>query len=561
MSRGDLMPKKKNEVRIIPLGGIGEVGKNMLVLEYGDELIVIDAGLMFPEEEMLGIDLVLPNFNYLKRNKDKIKAIILTHGHEDHTGSLPYVIREIGKVPIIGTKLTLGIVKAKLIEFGLEEVKLKEVEPPCSLKIGSFEFDFIRVAHSIPDGVGLAIQTPVGLIVHTGDFKLDRTPIDNMVTDLARFATLKQKDVLALLSDSTNSEFPGYTLSERVVGITLGEICKSAKRTVVVAAFASHIHRIQQVADVAATCGRKLAIAGRSMQENVEIATNLGYLKISSDNLIDILKIGEYPPSQVVVLCTGSQGEPLSALSRVASGEHAQISISPGDTVIISARAVPGNERSVHKVINQLYRRGADVYYKAIRNVHASGHATQEELKLMLNLVEPKYLIPVHGEYRQLKQHARLAEESGIPKNNILIVRNGDIIKLTKRGAKVNGKVESGIVLVDGLSLGGMKDAVLRDRKRLSKDGIFIVVVTINIQSGDVLGEIEVTSRGFTFEEETEQILEEARANVKETLTKTAAKGITDASVIQSDIRSSLNRFIYERIKRRPMIIPIVVET
>lgn len=551
--------EKKSKLKVIPLGGLGEVGKNMLVIEYGEHILVIDAGLMFPEDEMLGIDLVLPDFTYLKENRDKIEAIILTHGHEDHIGALPYVLRDIN-VPIYGTKLTLGLVQVKLEEYGLNDVDMREIDTKKQLSIGPFKLEFARVCHSIPDGFGIAIHTPQGIIVHSGDFKFDQTPIDGIRTDYNKFAAFGKKKILALLSDSTNSELCGHTHSEREVGETLFEIFKEAPNRVVVASFSSHLHRIQQVIDVSNLTNKKIAITGRSMQNNVGIAADLGYLRIPEGILIDVEEAGNCLPREVVILCTGSQGEPLSALARMASHDHKHIRIEQGDTVVISARPVPGNEKSVSRTIDQLFKKGATVFYQSISGVHVSGHAAREELKMMINLVSPKYFIPIHGEYRHLKHHADIASEIGIPSENILIIENGSVIEFDKGKAQVNEKVSAGVVLVDGLGVGDIGDIVLRDRQLLSTDGVVVVVVGINVQNGELVNGPEIISRGFVYMKEAEELIEEAREQVQAVFEHTSKEQITDWSVLKSDVRRALGRFLYAKTKRRPMIMPIIVE-
>lgn len=551
--------KKTSKLRLIPLGGLGEVGKNMLVVEHGRDILVIDAGLMFPEEEMLGIDLVLPDYSYLKKNKERVRAIILTHGHEDHVGSLPYILKEF-KVPLYGTRLTLGLVRGKLEEYDLTDVDFREISPKNGLQIGQFKLEFIRVCHSIPDGVGLAIHTPVGTIVHSGDFKLDQTPIDGRTTQLDKFASLGERGVLALLSDSTNAETPGYIPSERVVGKTLMDIFKQAKKRIIVASFASHIHRIQQVANATFRSKRKLAISGLSMIKNMEIASKLGYLKIPEGLLINIKEIDKYPPGEVVVLSTGSQGEPLSALSKMASGEHKRIKIIPGDTVILSASPVPGNEKSVAQTIDRFFKRGANVFYKTISSVHVSGHAAQEELKLVIGLVKPKYFIPIHGEYRHLKHHTDLAKEMGIPPKNILLAENGSIIEFTDSSAQIKERISVGMILVDGLGVGDIGDIVLRDRMLLSTDGIFIVVVAVSADTGEIVAGPDVVSRGFVYVREAGELIEEAKEQVQGVLEQCAKRGVTDWTVLKTDVRNALRKFLYDKTQRRPMIMPIIVE-
>ncbi len=549
----------EKKLKLIPLGGLGEVGKNMLVVEYGKHILTIDAGLMFPEDEMLGIDLVLPDFTYLKKNQNKLKGIILTHGHEDHIGALPYLLRTI-KVPIYGTKLTLGLLKVKLDEYRFTDIDLREINAHSKLAIGPFKLEFARVCHSIPDGLGMAIHTPEGIIVHSGDFKFDHTPIDGVGTDFNKFASFGKKRILALLSDSTNSELRGHTHSEREVGEALFELFEEAPQRIIVASFASHIHRIQQVIDVSARLGRKIAITGRSMCSNVSIGEELGYLKIPDGLVIDIEEIGQYLPHEIVILCTGSQGEPLSALARMASHDHKFVRIDDGDSVVISARPVPGNEKSVSRTIDQLFKKGARVYYQSISGVHVSGHAAREELKLMINLVSPRYFIPIHGEYRHMKHHADIAAEVGIPKENIFILENGETLEFEHNKANRGKKVQAGAVLVDGLGVGDIGDVVLRDRQVLSTDGVLIVVVGINMQNGEVVSGPEIISRGFVYVKESGELIEEARNKVRDVLKQTAKEQITDWSVLKSDVRSALSRFLYSKTKRRPMIMPIIIE-
>ena len=551
----------KPRLRLIPLGGLGEVGKNMFVVEYGDDMLVVDAGLMFPEDEMLGIDLVLPDFSYIKRNSDKLRGVILTHGHEDHTGALPYLLKEVN-VPVYGTRLTLGLIRVKLEEYHLLGMtRLIEIHPNNSIKLGCFKLEFFRMSHSIPDGVGVAIHTPVGLIIHSGDFKLDQTPIDGHVIEFDKLSALRELGVLALLSDSTNAEMPGYTASERIVGDTLQKIFERAQARIVVASFASHIHRLQQVIDTAHKFGRKLAITGRTMENNIRIASELGYLKIPKKMIIHPAEMKRFSPKQICVLSTGSQGEPLSALARMANNEHKWISIEDGDTVIISASAVPGNEKSIFQTIDRLFKCGADVFYESVSGVHVSGHGAQEELKLMINLVKPKYFIPVHGEYRHLKHHAGLATELGVHKDNIFIASNGDVIEFDGNGsAWMKERVTAGAVLVDGLGVGDIGDVVLRDRQQLASDGILIVVVTIDRQNGQIIAGPDLVTRGFVYVRESGELLDEARDKVTKTLERTAAEAITDWAILKADVRRTLSSFIYDKIKRRPMIMPIIVE-
>jgi ribonuclease J len=551
----------KPRLRLIPLGGLGEVGKNMFVVEYGSDMMLIDAGLMFPEDEMLGIDLVLPDFTYVRKNKDKLKGIFITHGHEDHTGALPYLLRDVN-VPIYGTRLTLGLIKGKLEEHNLlGSAKLVEIHPNNPIKLGCFKLEFFRMTHSIPDGVGVAIHTPVGLVVHSGDFKLDQTPIDGNVIGFDKISSLCSKGVLALMSDSTNAETPGYTPSERVVGETLHKIFEKADGRVIVASFASHIHRIQQVIDTAHRFGRKLAVTGLSMTKNVEIASQLGYLKIPKQMMIHPAEMRRYAPKQLCVMSTGSQGEPMSALARMANGEHKWVDITCEDTIIISASAVPGNEKSISQTIDRLFRCGASVFYDSISGVHVSGHGAKDELRLMMNLVKPKYFIPIHGEYRHLRLHAEIAEEMGIPKDHIFVASNGDVVEFDEKGkAYMKEKVPAGAILVDGLGVGDIGEVVLRDRQQLSSDGILIVVVTIDKQTGKLIAGPDLVTRGFVYVRESGALLDEARERVVKALEKTSKENITDWAVLKNDVRKVLSAFIYDNIKRRPMIMPIIVE-
>ena len=551
----------KPRLRLIPLGGLGEVGKNMFVVEYGSDMMLIDAGLMFPEDEMLGIDLVLPDFTYVRKNKDKLRGIFITHGHEDHTGALPYLLRDVS-VPIYGTRLTLGLIRGKLEEHNLlGSTKLIEIHPNNPIKLGCFKLEFFRMTHSIPDGVGVAIHTPVGLVVHSGDFKLDQTPIDGNVIGFDKISSLCSKGVLVLMSDSTNAETPGYTPSERVVGETLHKIFEKADGRVIVASFASHIHRIQQVIDTAHRFGRKLAVTGLSMTKNVEIASGLGYLKIPKQMMIHPAEMRRYAPKQLCVMSTGSQGEPMSALARMANGEHKWVDITCDDTIIISASAVPGNEKSISQTIDRLFRCGASVFYDSISGVHVSGHGAKDELRLMINLVKPKYFIPVHGEYRHLRLHAVIAEEMGIPKEHIFVASNGDVVEFDEKGkACMKEKVPAGAILVDGLGVGDIGEVVLRDRQQLSSDGILIVVVTIDKQTGKLIAGPDLVTRGFVYVRESGELLDEARERVIKALDKTSKENITDWAVLKNDVRKVLSAFIYDNIKRRPMIMPIIVE-
>ena len=553
------MGKNQNKVQIIPLGGLGEIGKNMTVFRYGDDIILIDAGLMFPEDDMLGIDLVIPDITYLLENKDKVKAIFLTHGHEDHIGALPYVLKQID-VPVYGTALTLGILQGRLRENNVSDNNLVTIKPGDKINVGAFNLEFIRVNHSIPDAISIVIKTPIGTIIHTGDFKFDQTPVDGQVTQFNKFAEFGDEGVLALLADSTNAERPGFTQSEKMVGQTFDDEFRYARNRIIVATFSSNVHRIQQVVDSAVKYKRKVAVIGRSMINVVNIAMELGYLRIPEGVLIDIDETNNYTSDQIVIITTGSQGEPMSALTRMAMNDHKKVDIMPGDTVIISATPIPGNEKLVARTIDHLYKLGADVIYEKSNGVHVSGHASQEEIKLMHNLVRPKYFIPVHGEYRHLIKHANLAKDLGMPSENIVIAENGSVIEISKNGIGINGKIQSGKVLVDGLGVGDVGNIVLRDRRQLSQDGIMIVVVTIDHETCHVVSGPDIVSRGFVYVREAEDLMEEAREKVLCALERCENNGVSEWSMIKSTIRDNLGRFLYERTRRRPMILPIIME-
>lgn len=546
-------------LQIIPLGGLGEVGKNMTAFRYQDTIIVIDAGLMFPEEELLGIDIVIPDITYLLENREKVKAILLTHGHEDHVGSLPYVLKEIN-VPVYGSRLTLGIVERKLDEHNLSGTMLNVVKPRDNLSIGPFEIEFFRVCHSIPDAMGIALHTPLGIVVHTGDIKLDQTPVDNELVDFRKFSELGEKGVLVMLGDSTNADRPGFTLSERVVGNTFDELFGKCEGRIIVTTFASNVHRIQQVVTTAAKYQRKVCVIGRSMVNNVQVAMDLGYIDIPEGMLIDMEDISEYPAHEIVIVTTGSQGEPMSALTRMATADHRWVGIEPGDTVIISANPIPGNEKLVTKTVDLLFKQGAEVIYERSMGVHVSGHASQEELKIILNLIRPQYFVPVHGEYHHLIKHAKLAENLGIPKENIFVAENGQIIEVGKKKGGLNGKVSSGRILVDGLGVGDVGNIVLRDRRQLSQEGIMIVVVTIDKDKGGVLAGPDIVSRGFVYVRESEELIVDAKEKVKEALDACAQRNVTEWAVIKSQVRERLSRHLYEKTGRRPMILPIIME-
>ena len=553
------MGKFQNKVQIIPLGGLGEIGKNMTVFRYGDDMILIDAGLMFPEDDMLGIDLVIPDITYLIENQDKLKAIFLTHGHEDHIGALPYVMKQID-CPVYGTALTLGILQGRLKENGVSSENLRTIKPGDKVTAGAFKLDFIRVNHSIPDAIAIAINTPIGTIIHTGDFKIDHTPVDGQVTEFNKFAEYGDRGVLALLADSTNAERPGFTPSEKMVGKTFDDEFRYAKNRIIVATFSSNVHRIQQVIDAALKYDRKVAVIGRSMVNVVNIAKELGYLKAPEGEIIDIDETNNYTPDKIVIITTGNQGEPMSALTRMAMNDHKKVDIMPGDTVIISATPIPGNEKLVSRTIDHLYKLGADVIYEKSNGVHVSGHASQEEIKLVHNLVRPKFFIPVHGEFRHLIKHANLAQSLGMPKENIVIAENGSVIELSKTGIGINGKVQAGKVLVDGLGVGDVGNIVLRDRRQLSQDGIMIVVVTIDKENCHVVSGPDIVSRGFVYVREAEDLMDEARDKVQQALEKCEENGVSEWSAIKSTVRDSLGRFLYERTRRRPMILPIIME-
>lgn len=551
---------KKNNIRLVPLGGLGEIGKNMMVVEIGGDLAIVDAGVMFPEEDMPGVDLVIPDITYLVENASRVKGIFLTHGHEDHIGGVPYVLRQLN-VPVYGTRLTLGLLRVKLIEHGLERsTDLREISAGQRIQVGNFDVEFIHVNHSIAGVVALAFHTPLGAIVHCSDFKFDQTPYDGNVADYYKFAHLGKQGVLCLLSDSTNAERPGYTASEKKVGETFEQLFSRAEGRIFVATFASNVHRIQQIFDAAVREGRHVSVTGRSMIRVVEVASELGYLDIPENTLVELDQLDRLPREKSVVITTGSQGEPMSALSRMAMAEHNRISIAPGDTVIISASPIPGNEKSVGRIINQLFKEGANVIYEPHLGVHTSGHAQQEELKLLLNLCKPRYFIPIHGEHRMLLKHAELAEATGIPKENIIISEIGLPIEFSSEGAQIKDRVVAGQVFVDGLGVGDVGNIVLRDRRQLSTDGILIVVVTVNKQSGKVVSGPDIVSRGFVYVRESEELMEGARLKAKEALDACVAQNQTEWGALKSAVRDSLNRYVWEKTKRRPMILPIIME-
>jgi len=558
------LSKKMNndKLMIFSLGGVAEIGKNMYVVQYANDIVVVDAGLKFPEEDMLGIDIVIPDITYLTENRDKVRGILITHGHEDHIGGLPYVLKNLN-VPVYGTKLTLGLVENKLKEAGLlGETKRVLINADSEVQLGStMKATFFRTNHSIPDSVGVCLETPEGNVVHTGDFKFDHTPVNNQFADLHRMGEIGKNGVLALLSDSTNAERPGFTPSEKNVGIVLDDIFSKAEQRVVVATFASNVHRIQQVIDAAYTTGRKVTIIGRSMVNVVTIASELGYLNVPDGLLIEPEEVNKMAADRVVILCTGSQGEPMSALTRMARSTHRKVDILPGDTVIIAATPVPGNEKYVGRTIDELFRLGAEVIYSGSNSgVHVSGHGSQEELKLMLNLMRPKYFIPVHGEYRMLRRHALLGESVGVDPDNIFLVDVGDVVEIQNGVARKAGKVPSGNVLIDGLGVGDVGNIVLRDRKLLSQDGILVVVVTLSKQDGTIVSGPDIISRGFVYVRESEGLLEEANRIVSSTLEKLMSENVNEWASLKTSVKDALGRFLYEQTRRRPMILPIIME-
>ncbi len=554
------MSKNKKKLKIIPLGGLGEIGKNITAFEYGEDIVIVDCGLAFPEDEMLGIDLVIPDVTYLTKNRDKVKGIVITHGHEDHIGALPYVLKDIN-VPVFGTKLALGLVQYKLEEHGMiNDVILQTVMQGQTIELGVFKVELIRSTHSIADSVALAIHTPVGVIVHTSDFKIDYTPIEGEPMDLARLAELGKNGVLLLMSDSTNVEREGYTMSERTVGESFEEIFMNAKSRILVATFASNVHRVQQVVNASVKFGRKVAICGRSMINVVKVAMDLGYLNVPEGLIVDIDNIDKYPQERLVIITTGSQGEPMSALSRMAASEHKKVEIVPGDLVIISANPIPGNEKFVSKVINDLFKKGADVIYEALADIHVSGHACQEELKLIQCLVKPKFFMPVHGEYRHLKQHANLAHKLGMPMDRIFIMDIGKVLELTADSAKINGNVTSGKVLVDGLGVGDVGNIVLRDRKHLSQDGLIVVVITLESESGTLVAGPDIISRGFVYVRESEDLMDKVKDVTRAALQKCEEKKKNDWASKKNIIKDTLRDYLYEKTKRKPMILPIIME-
>ncbi len=552
---------KKSKLKIIPLGGLHEIGKNITVFEYENEIIVVDCGLSFPEDDMLGVDLVIPDITYLEKNVDRIKGLVITHGHEDHIGSIPYLLKKIN-IPIYATKLTVGLIKNKLEEHKLTKTtKLIEVNQGETIKLGkNFKVEFIRSTHSIPDSVMLAIKTPVGTVLHTGDFKVDFTPIDGKIMDFGRIAELGNQGILALMSDSTNSERKGFTMSESTVGEVFDRYFLHCTKRIVVATFASNVHRVQQIVNSAVKYNRKIAICGRSMVNMINTARELGYIDCPENIFIDIDMIKNYPDDQLVIITTGSQGEPMSALTRMAAGDHRKVKITPNDLVIISATPIPGNEKFVSKVIDDLMQIGAEVVYSALEAVHVSGHACQEEQKLIIALAKPKYFIPVHGEYRQLISHSETAQSMGIDKDNIVLLQNGRVLEIDENGIGYNGSVPSGRVLVDGLGVGDVGNIVLRDRQHLSQDGLIVIVLTMDSATGEVIAGPDIISRGFVYVRESENLMDDVKAVVRHEIKKCEEQGVRDWSTIKSTVRENLKDYIFSKTKRNPMIIPIIME-
>ncbi|MBA3425489.1 MAG: ribonuclease J [Rubrobacter sp.] len=546
-------------MQVVPLGGLGEIGKNMTAVRQRSGMMLVDAGMAFPDEEMPGIDLVLPDFTYLREHANELKGIVLTHGHEDHVGSLPYVLREF-QVPVYGTRLTLGLVRSKLQEFGIKNADLREVKAGQRISLASFGVEFVGVNHSIPDAVAIAIRTEAGLIVFSGDYKIDLTPIEGAPMDLARFAALGEEGVLAYFGDSTNSERPGYVPSEKVVGDTLNEVFANARGRIIVASFASHIHRIQQVVEAAKKHGRLVGVTGRSMIRNVQIARDLDYLDLPENMMVDQRDVNKVPDGDIAVLTTGSQGEPMAALSRIAAGTHRTIEVGPEDTVVIAAHPIPGNERGVSRTINGLMKKGADVHYSPVSNVHVSGHAAQEEQKLVLSLLKPRFLVPVHGEFRHLRHHANTGISLGIPEENIFILENGGCLEFRDGEARRVENVSAGMFLVDGGGLADTSSAVMRERQQLSEDGMFIVVARIDAQSGQLLGTPDVISRGFVAPQGANGLVEDSIGVVTSTLERTGSRNITDWGALKNEIRRDLSGFLSNRTRKRPIILPLIVE-
>ena len=551
---------EKGKLKIIPLGGLQEIGKNLTIFEYEKEIVIVDCGIAFPEDDMLGVDLVIPDITYLEKNVDKIKGIVVTHGHEDHIGAIPYFLQKIN-VPIYATKLTMGLIENKLEEHNLlRDAKLHIIKPKDRIKFGSIEVEAIKTTHSIADSLAFALHTPVGTIVHTGDFKIDYTPIDGEVTDFARFAELGREGVLLLMSDSTNVERPGYTMSERSVGLEFDKIFMNSNKRILVATFASNIHRMQQIINSAVKFGRKVAPIGRSVLKVIDVAKELGYITAPEDSLIDIDKINLYNPEQLVIITTGSQGESMSALSRMSTGDHRKVTITPEDLVIFSSSPIPGNEKSVGRVIDELQKLGAEVIYNQLADVHVSGHACQEELKMMITLTKPKFFMPVHGEYRFLIHHGEIAKLLGVNSDNIFIMANGKTLEVTSDSARIGAQVQSGIVLVDGLGVGDVGNIVIRDRQMLSENGMILIVFSLESKTAKLLGGPDIITRGFVYVRESEDLVEEIKDFSKKQILKLQNEGVTEWSTIKNTVRDSLCDFVYKKTKRNPMILPIITE-
>lgn len=547
-------------LKIIPLGGLGEIGKNMTAFEYDDEIIIIDCGLAFPEEDLYGIDIVIPDITYLVKNKEKVKGIFITHGHEDHIGGLPYILKQIN-IPVYGTKLSLGLIEIKLKEHKiLDDCTLNIVEPGELTKLKHFKIEFIRNNHSIPDSCSIALHTPVGVVVHSGDFKVDFTPIDEKVMDLQRYAQLGKSGVLLLMADSTNSLHKGYTMSEKSVGETFENLFSKASGRIIVSTFASNVHRLQQISNCSIRYGRKIAFSGRGMENVSEVAISLGYLLIPEDMIISLDEIKNYPNDKLTIVTTGSQGESMAALTRIAASTHKQVQIQEGDMVIISATPIPGNEKAVSNVINDLLKKGANVIYKAIEDIHVSGHACEQELRLIQTLLKPKFFIPVHGEYRHLVTHAKIAQSMGIDKKNTFILENGDVLELYRNKGEVTGKVPFGRVLVDGMGVGDIGNMVLRDRKNLAENGIITVVVAIDIKNKIIISGPDIVSRGFVYVRNSEELIDEVRDIVTNVVESCLERNITQWAEIKNGIRREVDDFVYIKMKRKPMILPVIVE-
>jgi len=553
---------KNKKIRVIPLGGLNEIGKNFTVVEYGDTSIIIDCGIAFPDEELLGVDLVIPDFTYIMKNRQKIKALVITHGHEDHIGSIPYLLKELPELPVYGTMLTIGLVRFKLKEHNLlANAKLNQIHAGDTVNFGNVGVEFIHTNHSIADSVAIAIHTPIGTVLHMGDFKIDTTPVSGEMIDLARIGALGNKGILLLLSESTNAERPGYTQSESTVGKALNNIfLMNPDKRIIIATFASNVHRVQQIINASVRYNRKVAVSGRSMENVVQVAIELGYMDVPHGTLISLDEIKKYNDENITIITTGSQGEPMSGLHRMAFSGHKKVEIDKNDLVVLSANPIPGNEKLVATVINELFKRGAEVLYDNVADVHVSGHACQEELKLILALAKPKYFVPVHGEYKHLLNHRELALKVGIKEENIFIMQNGNVLELDGKGAKLAGNVTSGQIFVDGLSVGDVGNIVIRDRKHLAQDGLIVVVVSISAQTHQIIAGPDVISRGFVYMRESEELMEETRRIAKETLDVLLERNVTDWATLKSEIKSALGMYFNKETKRTPMILPVIME-